>query len=189
MLHSYADVHFEYDQGMLSDDLCLQSNLNDLHDCSQENDPCFLCHFAGMPAAMQRLFNIRMPLGVPMPPGDKIPNKLPPGDHKLNKRPSGGLLAPSNELECTHCGQMFTNVSRLKRHYNKHMGVKPHQCHFCHKAFGRKDILQEHIRIHTGERPYKCDICGKGFTQNHAMLSHRERVCQGKGQGNANTTD
>lgn len=60
----------------------------------------------------------------------------------------------------------------MRRHKQRHTGVKPYECRVCQKRFFRKDHLAEHFTTHTKTLPYHCPICNRGFQRQIAMRAH-----------------
>ncbi|KAM4621114.1 uncharacterized protein ACJ7VT_005540 [Polymixia lowei] len=78
----------------------------------------------------------------------------------------------SKSLECSFCGERFSNREDLIVHRANHTGESPVTCGLCGKSFVNKNTLSIHMRIHTGEKPYVCPQCGKRFTQNGGLKIH-----------------
>lgn len=66
----------------------------------------------------------------------------------------------------------FSNGANMRRHKQRHTGVKPYECRVCQKRFFRKDHLAEHFTTHTKTLPYHCPICNRGFQRQIAMRAH-----------------
>ncbi|KAL0949251.1 hypothetical protein HGRIS_009329 [Hohenbuehelia grisea] len=73
------------------------------------------------------------------------------------------------------CGKAFARKSDMKRHTNKHLGLKPFVCPQCGKKFPQKGNLTTHIRTHTGEKPFHCDFpgCVRTFSDQSSCARHR----------------
>uniref|UniRef100_A0A8C1HP41 Myoneurin n=1 Tax=Cyprinus carpio carpio TaxID=630221 RepID=A0A8C1HP41_CYPCA len=91
---------------------------------------------------------------------------------------------------CNVCGNLFSEMSSLRRHMRIHKGLKPYQCQLCTRSFRQGNQLKTHMRIHTGtthvhcaslkekhsgEKPYECGECGKRFTQASTLMYHKRR--------------
>lgn len=51
---------------------------------------------------------------------------------------------------CNVCGNLFSEMSSLRRHMRIHKGLKPYQCQLCGRCFRQGNQLKTHLRIHTG---------------------------------------
>lgn len=51
---------------------------------------------------------------------------------------------------CNICGNLFSEMSSLRRHMRIHKGLKPYQCQLCTRSFRQGNQLKTHMRIHTG---------------------------------------
>lgn len=51
---------------------------------------------------------------------------------------------------CNICGNLFSEMSSLRRHMRIHKGLKPYQCQLCGRCFRQGNQLKTHLRIHTG---------------------------------------
>jgi len=94
------------------------------------------------------------------------------------------------EFKCQHCGKLYENDDKLRRHLRNHQERK-HACEHCGRKFlYRKDKIT-HERTHTGERPFTCQVCGKSFIQkctlnNHLVChykQHKDIFCEICGRG------
>ncbi|CAH1730339.1 unnamed protein product [Chironomus riparius] len=79
---------------------------------------------------------------------------------------------PRKLFECDVCNMKFSNGANMRRHKQRHTGVKPYECRVCQKRFFRKDHLAEHFTTHTKTLPYHCPICNRGFQRQIAMRAH-----------------
>jgi len=74
------------------------------------------------------------------------------------------------------CQERFRASYSLKRHMNKHIGVRPYICPYeeCERRFAESSTLRRHIRTHTGEKPYQCNYrkCGKRFAELTTIRRH-----------------
>lgn len=52
---------------------------------------------------------------------------------------------------CNICGNLFSEMSSLRRHMRIHKGLKPYQCQLCGRCFRQGNQLKTHLRIHTGD--------------------------------------
>ncbi|KAG5673059.1 hypothetical protein PVAND_003136 [Polypedilum vanderplanki] len=96
---------------------------------------------------------------------DNNNNNTVKGDGVNNK-------APRKLFECDVCNMKFSNGANMRRHKQRHTGVKPYECRVCQKRFFRKDHLAEHFTTHTKTLPYHCPICNRGFQRQIAMRAH-----------------
>jgi uncharacterized C2H2 Zn-finger protein len=51
-------------------------------------------------------------------------------------------------LDCPQCGFFFRRQEHLKRHLDRHRGVRPFVCPACDKSFARRDTLKRHVSTH-----------------------------------------
>uniref|UniRef100_A0A673NF56 Myoneurin-like n=1 Tax=Sinocyclocheilus rhinocerous TaxID=307959 RepID=A0A673NF56_9TELE len=73
---------------------------------------------------------------------------------------------------CNVCGNLFSEMSSLRRHMRIHKGLKPYQCQLCTRSFRQGNQLKTHMRIHTGEKPFSCTSCEAGFSQKCQLVYH-----------------
>jgi len=75
-----------------------------------------------------------------------------------------------------NCQERFRASYSLKRHMNKHIGVRPYICPYeeCERRFAESSTLRRHLRTHTGEKPYQCNYrkCGKRFAELTTIRRH-----------------
>lgn len=57
----------------------------------------------------------------------------------------------------------FSVAASLKRHLQRHSGIRPHVCSKCGKSFVRSDELTAHERLHSNRNRFPCPVCGKGW--------------------------
>ena len=88
--------------------------------------------------------------------------------------------AKSSTNECSHCGKIFSQPYRLKRHIREvHDHDKFHKCEDCNKTFSKIDNLKRHkISVHNKIRPYACLNCDAKFKDKSALKYHsKKNVC------------
>ncbi|KAK3515492.1 hypothetical protein QTP70_023611 [Hemibagrus guttatus] len=73
---------------------------------------------------------------------------------------------------CNICGNLFSEMSSLRRHMRIHKGLKPYQCQLCGRCFRQGNQLKTHLRIHTGEKPFSCSCCDASFAQKCQLVYH-----------------
>ncbi|XP_051970259.1 myoneurin [Xyrauchen texanus] len=73
---------------------------------------------------------------------------------------------------CNECGNLFSELSSLRRHMRIHKGIKPYQCQLCTRSFRQGNQLKTHMRIHTGEKPFGCTACEARFAQKCQLVYH-----------------
>ncbi|XP_026057070.1 myoneurin isoform X1 [Carassius auratus] len=73
---------------------------------------------------------------------------------------------------CNVCGNLFSEMSSLRRHMRIHKGLKPYQCQLCTRSFRQGNQLKTHMRIHTGEKPFNCTSCEARFAQKCQLVYH-----------------
>jgi len=75
-----------------------------------------------------------------------------------------------------NCQERFRASYSLKRHMNKHFGIRPYICPYddCDRRFAESSTLRRHLRTHTGEKPYQCNYskCGKRFAELTTIRRH-----------------
>ncbi|XP_064092822.1 zinc finger and BTB domain-containing protein 17-like isoform X33 [Macrobrachium nipponense] len=76
------------------------------------------------------------------------------------------------EYQCSQCSYCTSNKEYMKRHTNRHLGVKPCKCLYCPRSFADHTTLKNHVRSHTGEKPYKCPYCSFRGSQRTALNNH-----------------
>ena len=74
---------------------------------------------------------------------------------------------------CTHCGKLFTTITRLRHHEHTHTGEKPYKCDVCVSAFATPMSLKAHKNTHMGER-FACDKCDKIYTSKYYLNMHAQ---------------
>uniref|UniRef100_W5KLG5 Myoneurin n=1 Tax=Astyanax mexicanus TaxID=7994 RepID=W5KLG5_ASTMX len=72
---------------------------------------------------------------------------------------------------CNICGNLFSEMSSLRRHMRIHKGIKPYQCQLCGRCFRQGNQLKTHTRIHT-EKPFHCTSCSACFAQKCQLVYH-----------------
>jgi len=65
--------------------------------------------------------------------------------HMRYHLPDEAKRAIMEKNQCKDCGIGFINSTRLKRHENKHNGIKSFYCQHCPKSFFRNDHLKTHV--------------------------------------------
>ncbi|KTG03215.1 hypothetical protein cypCar_00010332 [Cyprinus carpio] len=75
---------------------------------------------------------------------------------------------------CNVCGNLFSEMSSLRRHMRIHKGLKPYQCQLCTRSFRQGNQLKTHMRIHTGVTPYICLDCGKPCITAGELRKHMD---------------
>ena len=86
--------------------------------------------------------------------------------HKLKEKP----------YKCTLCKRAFAQSDNLKKHLQRHAGIKPHICNLCSLAFTDKGDLTKHIaRSHDQDdaKSYECDKCEKSFKFKGNLRIHK----------------
>eukprot|EP00088_Acartia_fossae_P002254 TRINITY_DN1089_c0_g1_i4.p1 TRINITY_DN1089_c0_g1~~TRINITY_DN1089_c0_g1_i4.p1 ORF type:complete len:587 (-),score=135.50 TRINITY_DN1089_c0_g1_i4:179-1885(-) len=85
---------------------------------------------------------------------------------------------PNMEFNCEHCGKIFNQERKLKRHILCHVSYleKAHQCPHCTQRFARKQKLVNHISTHFTEKKFPCDICEVKLKTKDGLYSHKKKV-------------
>ncbi|CAH1993701.1 unnamed protein product [Acanthoscelides obtectus] len=73
---------------------------------------------------------------------------------------------------CHICNIVCQNISKLRDHINKHLGLKPFKCDQCDKCFISKHHVKLHKRCHSTEKIFKCTKCEKAFKNQMSLRSH-----------------
>lgn len=78
---------------------------------------------------------------------------------------------------CQHCGVGYKFSRDLKRHMERHSGVREssQSCHDCDKKFYNVYLLNKHVNsVHLKLRPYQCKVdgCSKSFNQKNYLNTH-----------------
>lgn len=93
---------------------------------------------------------------------------------------------PSNPavgvLDCTQCGQQFTQKNNLQVHMrllHSEIELERHACDQCNTTFVRATTLRAHIKdVHLKEEEHKCENCSKLFSCKSNLTSHLvDAVC------------
>lgn len=92
---------------------------------------------------------------------------------------------PNFNLQCTECGKMYKNYTRLNFHMKRHRKDQ-YECDICQRKFSMRCYIVAHMEKHVQTARYKCDRCGKHFRSNPVYNSHQKK-CQGKDTRFANT--
>jgi len=101
----------------------------------------------------EHVFKIPRPVGRP---------KSDPDSPKKIEKPS----------ECSICGKQFKHLKDMKRHEQRHSGVKLFGCDICSKRFTRSEYLKTHLKRHMGILDFPCNLCDKAFPQQKELNTH-----------------
>ena len=80
---------------------------------------------------------------------------------------------------------VFSALSNLRAHQNKHKDKKPHQCTLCDKTFFTRSEVEEHVTVHTGKKSHTCTkvwkiICVKVQSKISQETSWRCKLVQAR---------
>lgn len=73
---------------------------------------------------------------------------------------------------CKECGKVFSSVTGLSIHSQKHTNKEPFSCEICGKKFYHAGILRSHVKIHSDLRPFICQQCGFTFRTKYGLTIH-----------------
>ncbi|GAB0489895.1 hypothetical protein MMPV_001121 [Pyropia vietnamensis] len=95
---------------------------------------------------------------------------------------SGGCTGKPKRFACERCGQLFTERSNRKKHYEAvHLKLRPHGCAICGAEFAAKVNLHKHIlSVHNKARPFPCNICSAAFGERNKRDKHTRTVHGGE---------
>lgn len=78
---------------------------------------------------------------------------------------------------CKVCNMCFAENTSLRKHAQRHTGVKQYQCHICLKHFTTNFEKGRHIiAVHQKIRAWKCDLCTKDFARKSDLRTHKRMV-------------
>ena len=81
---------------------------------------------------------------------------------------------------CPICGKGFALLYQLKRHTDRHEGIKNYNCHECGLAFTSQQNVNRHVNtVHEGRKDHKCEYCGEMRTTSHSLKKHILQVHHG----------
>ena len=89
-------------------------------------------------------------------------------------------------LNCSVCGEQFTESGALNRHVRQHTGSHPFKCTTCGRCFTEASTLRKHIGVHRKDK-HLCACCGKVYMSVFSLRAHlkihTEQVCVCKSCG------
>lgn len=123
---------------------------------------------------------------------------LPSGEYAEADEKDLSLEPNANGMfECTYCLKEWDNESKLKIHFQTHVGKRLYdciycpfrdtylaslnrhtgihggfQCTFCPKKIQTKQKYDDHLNTHTGAKPYECLICQDRFATKNTLFTH-----------------
>ncbi|XP_049883261.1 myoneurin-like isoform X19 [Pectinophora gossypiella] len=80
--------------------------------------------------------------------------------------------AHTDDYKCEHCGRRFGTGQHLKKHLNKHLGLKPYTCQICNKSFNSASTHKSHLIVHDDSKKTPCPVCNKLFVARTKMVGH-----------------
>lgn len=99
------------------------------------------------------------------------------------------LLAKIKKIQCSLCGEVFTNKVKLDHHLLEHTGLKefslsyksankqiekPYKCDLCNKSYKTRESYLIHKREHSVDNLFQCEICKVYFRHQEQFLEHKE---------------
>ena len=84
----------------------------------------------------------------------------------------------SAPYKCEICGNAFSYLTNLKRHYTVHNKnesnkKKPYFCPYCDRSFWQTNHMKKHCIVqHHTDRTFKCKICSVGFARKLLYVQH-----------------
>lgn len=98
------------------------------------------------------------------------------------------LLANIKKIQCSLCGEVFTNKVKLDHHLLEHTGLKdfalksvdkqtekPYKCDLCNKSYKTRESYLIHKRVHSVDNLYQCEICKDYFQHQEQFLEHAKK--------------
>lgn len=100
------------------------------------------------------------------------------------------LLAKIKKIQCSLCGEVFTNKVKLDHHLLEHTGLKefslnyksadkqiekPYKCDLCNKTYKTRESYLIHKREHSVDNLFQCEICKVYFRHKEQFLEHKEK--------------
>ncbi|XP_064092817.1 zinc finger and BTB domain-containing protein 14-like isoform X29 [Macrobrachium nipponense] len=81
-------------------------------------------------------------------------------------------VGESVKYQCSVCSYCTSSKPYMKRHTNRHLGVKPCHCLYCPRSFADHTTLKNHLRCHTGEKPFECSYCLFRTSRKKSLQTH-----------------
>ena len=100
--------------------------------------------------------------------------------HSAHRAPAVAHSSTSNDerdgahsrFQCSICGKVLSDATKLKNHKLLHSAERPHKCHLCDSAFVVKERLRNHLLLTHQVKPYQCKRCSEGFTKRKDFMEH-----------------
>ncbi|XP_061389720.1 transcription factor grauzone-like [Musca vetustissima] len=106
--------------------------------------------------------------------GGKAPSKNGTKAGKRRTQEIDEFIAQwKQDLECVVCGQLYPNLTSLRKHFREHHPNQKCYITCCQRKLRHRFHIEEHIRIHLDPNAFKCDICGKCCTTSRSLNSHK----------------
>lgn len=98
--------------------------------------------------------------------------KIPRPVGRPKSDPDSPKKSVEKSWECPICGKQFKHLKDMKRHEQRHSGVKLFGCDICSKRFTRNEYLKTHLKRHMGILDFPCNLCDRAFPQQKELNTH-----------------
>lgn len=86
------------------------------------------------------------------------------------------FMSRNTEKICEICGAIYTGITQLRDHQQKHSDEKLHTCTVCDTSYSSKLYLERHLRMHLGFKQFKCDYngCSEAYYSKSELWRHKQ---------------